>query len=182
MIRRVHRMKPHGGMIVFAAAALAASFSAFAQGREIGFVDVDRVFQESRAGQQSKSELDKEAAGYSRELEQVNETARKLQEDLDRNALTLSERDRAERQRRIGELKARFDRRKETFTEEFGQHRGQAIADMLKRVEKVVAKIAERDQLELVVNRAVTVDASIDITDKVIRGLDDTLPDSPDRK
>ncbi len=160
---------------IAAAAALAAS-AARAEG-QVGFVDVDRVFAESRSGQQSKSELDNEVAGFTRELDELNESARSVQQDLEKNTLTLSERERAQRERRIGELKAQFDRKKRAFGEEYDQHREQALADLLKRVEKSVAKIAEQDHLDVVVNRAVAVDASVDITRKVISDLDQALPE-----
>jgi outer membrane protein len=175
-------MKQSGWKIIPAAAAIAASFSAWGEGPQIGFVDMDKIFQESRLGQQSKSELDNEAAGFARELEQLNESARQVQEDLDKNTLTLSDRDRTQRERRIGELRAQFDRKKEAFNEEYGQHRGQAVEALLKLIQRAVAKVADQDQLELVVNRAVMVNGSIDITQKVIRSLDDASSDSGGKK
>lgn len=158
---------------------LAAALAAFAvrAADQVGFVDVDRVFAESRAGKQSKADLDNEAAGYSRELQQLNESAASAQQDLDKNGLTLSEGDRAQRLRRIGEIRAQFDRRKQEFSEEYGQHRDDAVAALLKQVEKSVAKVAEQAHLDVVVNRAVAVAAPADITNKVIADLDRATPD-----
>ncbi len=165
-----------GAAALLGLAAACAAFAARAEG-EIGFVDVDRVFAESRAGKQSKADLDNEAAGYSRELQKINESAASAQQDLDKNGLTLSEGDRAQRLRRIGELRAQFDRKKQEFGEEYSQHRDDAVAELLKRVEKSVAKVAEQQHLDLVVNRAVAVAGRADITSKVIADLDQSAPE-----
>jgi len=168
--------------VLAAAASLAVCIPAWAEGRQVGYVDMDRVFQQSRAGQQSKSDLDNEAAGYNRELNDINETASKVREDLDKNSITLSDRERSQREHRIAELKSQFDRKKQAFAEEFAQHRDQAFADMLKRVEKATAKVAADEKLDVVINRAVTVNPSVDITDKVVRTLDEASPASGDAK
>ena len=175
-------MKPSGLRILLAAAALAAGLPAWADGPQVGFVDVDRVLEQSRTGQQSKLQLDREADGFNRELQQITESARKIQEDLDKNSLTMSNSDRADRERRINELRVQFDRKKEAFAEEFSQHRDQEVGAVLKLVERAVAKVAEEDKLELVVNKAVMVAAAVDITQKVIRRLDDALPDAANKK
>ena len=156
--------------VLAAAASLAVCIPAWAEGRQVGYVDMDRVFQQSRAGQQSKSDLDNEAAGYNRELNDINETASKVREDLDKNSITLSDRERSQREHRIAELKSQFDRKK------------QAFADMLKRVEKATARVAADEKLDVVINRAVTVNPSVDITDKVVRTLDEASPASGDAK
>ncbi len=168
-------MKRCAAALLGMAAALAA-FAAQAAG-QVGFVDVDRVFAESRVGKQSKADLDNEAAGYSRELQQLNDSAASVQQDLDKNGLTLSEGDRAQRLRRIGEIRAQFDRKKQQFSEEYGQHRDDAVAELLKQVEKSVAKVAEQDRLDVVVNRAVAVSKPADITNRVIADLDQSTPD-----
>ncbi len=161
---------------VLGAAAALSAFAARAEG-QIGFVDVDRVFAESRAGKQAKADLDNEAAGYKRELDRINQTAAGVQQDLDKNGLTLSEGDRAQRLRRIGELKADFDRKNRDFNEEWSQHRQEAEADVLKKVGQSVARVAEREHLDLVVSRAVAVASPADITTKVIEELDRSTPD-----
>jgi len=165
---------------VWAVAVAMAAFigwgSAHAQAVSLGFVDVDRILQESKPGQQSRAELDEEAAGYNRKLEEISAEARKIQEDLDKNGVTMSERDRTQRERRIEDLKLQFERRKQEFSEEFGDHRQLAVQALLKRVEQVVARVAAAEKIDLVVGRAVAVASRVDITAKVIQALENSPP------
>jgi outer membrane protein len=169
-------MIKRGLAAVVAVAACLAWGTGRAQEMQIGFVDVDRIFEESRSGQQSRSDLDGEAAGYNRRLEDITAEARKIQEELDKNALTMSEREREQRERRLADLKVQFERRKQEYAEEFEEHRQSAIRSLLQRVEQVVARIAQADQLDVVVGRAVAVGSRADITKKVIQAMDEAEP------
>jgi outer membrane protein len=157
---------------LLAALALPAG-SAWADGPQIGFVDMERVFAESRPGRLSKEALDVEAAGYSRELNGFVERARVLQDELTRNGLTLSGAERDRREREIRDLNAQFERKKSEYTEEWTHHRQEAFDALAKHVQGTVVKIAEAEKLEVVVSRAVAVNSSVDITAKIIRALDD---------
>jgi outer membrane protein len=138
----------------------------------VGFVDYDRVFAESRPGRRSREMLEADASRFTGELEGLTREARSIQEDVTRNALTMSEEDRRRRESDISSLNMRFEQRKSQYAEDLEQLRREAVAAMMQRIRVAVARIAQAENFELIVNRAVAVNSGVDITDKVIRSLD----------
>ncbi len=166
------------GLARFAALALLALPSlvqAQATGAvaQVGFVDFDRVFAESAVGKRSREGLETEMGRYNRELEGLTQEARKLQEELERNALTLSESDKFSRERDIRSLNSRFEQKKAEFSEDYEVRRREAVDAMVRRIQAAIEKIAKEDRFDLIVNRAVAVNKGADITEKVIRRVDE---------
>ena len=62
------------------------------------------------------------------------------------------------------------------FTEDYEAHRQEAISAMVARIQRAVEKLARDDGYDLVVNRAVAVGATADLTEKLIRTLDSEAP------
>jgi Skp family chaperone for outer membrane proteins len=140
---------------------------------QVGFVDFDRVFAESRLGREQKEKLDAEAARYSRELEQLSSQARTLEDDLTRNAVTMSAEERTRKDRDLRVLAQRFQQKKTEFSEEYEQFRKEAIDSMVGRIHRMVERIAKAEKIDLVVNRAVAVSLQTDLTAKVVKAIDE---------
>jgi outer membrane protein len=147
-----------------------------AQEGAIGFVDYDRVIAESRVGQHNRQELESEAQKAGAELARMNEEARKLQDDLNRNAVTMSESEKLRHERDLRALGERFEQRKAEYAEDFEHHRNEVVGAMLQKIRESAGKIAQAENLDLVVNRAVAVSPRVDITAKVVRALDEAEP------
>jgi outer membrane protein len=139
----------------------------------IGFVDFDRVFSESAVGKKSHQELEGEMARYNRDLEKMTLDARTLQEDLDRNAVTLSDSDKRGKERDIRALNSRFEQKKAEYTEDYEVRRREAVDGMVRRIQQAVEKIAAEEKLDVIVNRAVAVSQAADVTLQVIRKIDE---------
>ena len=156
-------------------AAAIASAPALAQSpRQIGYVNLERVMVDSAPGKRSKADLDREGAQYSRELDQIVERGKALEEDLKKNAVVMSEEDRRTRERELQTLQQQFERKKAQFSEDYEAHRKEAIEGMQRRVMATVAKLAEERHVDVVVNQAVWISDAIDLTPEVLRALDAT--------
>jgi outer membrane protein len=157
------------------AALLAAGGAALAQSK-IGFVSLERILREAPAAQRAQKKLEQEFAKRGQELSKMAEQLKKLQESLERNSVTMSESDRQKREREFGELNRDFQRKQREFNEDLAQRRNQELSEVLQRANLAVKQIAEAERLDLVLQNEQVVWASpgIDITDKVIKALENT--------
>jgi len=87
----------------------------------------------------------------------------------------MSESDRQKGEKEFGELNREFQRKQRQFREDLTQRRNEELGAVIERANRVVKQIAEAEKLDLVLQNEQVVWAStrIDITDKVIKALED---------
>ncbi|MFN7508870.1 MAG: OmpH family outer membrane protein, partial [Betaproteobacteria bacterium] len=83
----------------------------------------------------------------------------------------LAEADRNRRQRELAELDRDLQRRQREFREDLNQRRNEELQGLLERAQRIVRQIAEQEKFDLIVQDAVFFSARVDITDKVLRAL-----------
>jgi len=156
------------------AAALGAVGPALAQS-SIGFVSLERILREAPAAQRAQKKLEQEFSQRGQELSRTAEQLKKMQENLEKNAVTMSESERQKREREFGDINRDFQRRQREFNEDLGHRRKEEFEGVLERANRAVRQIAEAEKLDVVLQNEQVVWAStrIDITDKVIKALDE---------
>jgi outer membrane protein len=156
-------------------AALGIVSPALAQS-SIGFVSLDRILREAPAAQRAQKKLEEEFSQRGQELSKMADQLKKLQGNLEKNAVTMSDSERQKREREIGDINRDFQRRQREFNEDLAQRRKEEFDGVLERTHRAVRKIAEAEKLDIVFQNEQVVWAStrIDITDKVIKALEDT--------
>jgi outer membrane protein len=157
------------------AMAMLAGTGALAQGA-IAYVDLERVMVDSAAGKRFKAELDREIAGYSRDLDTIGERAKAISEEVKKNAVVMTDEDRRARERELQSLQGQFDRKKAQYQEEFEAHRREAIESVHRQIMAIVARVAAQRNLDIVVNRLVWRSDAIDLTEEVLKALDAATP------
>jgi outer membrane protein len=156
-------------------AALGIVSPALAQS-SIGFVSLDRILREAPAAQRAQKKLEEEFSQRGQELSKMADQLKKLQGNLEKNAVTMSDSERQKREREFGDINRDFQRRQREFNEDLAQRRKEEFDGVLERTNRAVRKIAEAEKLDIVFQNEQVVWAStrIDITDKVIKALEDT--------
>ena len=154
-----------GALLGFVAPALAQT--------SIGFVSLERILREAPAAQQAQKKLEQEFAPKAQDLSRRSEQLKKMQENLDRNAVTMPDSERQNREREFGDANRDFQRRQREFNEDLAKERKDAFEAVIARANQAVRKIAEAEKLDAVFQSEQVVWASnrIDITDKVIKAL-----------
>jgi outer membrane protein len=99
-----------------------------------------------------------------------------MQEDLDKNSVTMGETQRRNKEREFGDLNRDFQRRQREFREDLNQRRNEELAQVVEHANRVIKQIAEQEKFDLVVQDVVYFSPRIDITDKVIKSLDASKP------
>ena len=157
------------------AVSLGVAGPALAQSH-IGFVSLERILREAPVAQRAQKKIEQEFSKRDRELAAMAEQLKKAQESLERNAMTMSESDRQKSEREFNDLNREFQRKQRQFREDLAQRRNEELGAVIERANRAVKLIAEADKLDVVFQNDHVVWAStrIDITDKVIKALEDS--------
>ncbi len=149
--------------------------SAVAQGR-IGFVNLDRILRDAAPAVRAQKKIELEFSKRDQELAKMADQLKRVQDNLQRNAPTMSETERRNKERELTDLDRDFQRKQRELREDLNQRRNEELAGILERANRAVRQIAEVEKYDIVFQEAVWADPRIDITDKVIKALDDSKP------
>ncbi len=156
-------------------AVFAAGSPAQSEGR-VGYVNLERILRDSAPAVRAQKKLELEFAKRDQELGKMAEQMKRLQDTLEKNAVTMSESDRAKREREFADLNREFQRRQREAREDFNQRRNEELSGVIERANRAVKQIAEAEKFDIIFQEAVWASPRIDITDKVIKALDDSKP------
>jgi outer membrane protein len=154
------------------AVLLAVSLPAAAE-MKIGFVNSDRLMRDAAPAVKAQKKLEKEFEKREQELQKVSKQLQGMQEGLEKNAVTMSDTDRKNKEREFNDLNRDFQRRQREFREDLNQRRNEELAAVIERANKAIKVIAEAEKYDIIFQDAVYANPRIDITDKVIKALAD---------
>ena len=160
-------------LILLASPLLLGGGLAQAQNK-LGFVNLDRILRDAAPAQRAQKKIEAEFSKREQELAKMADSLKKMQETIERNAMTMSDSDRRNREREFGEATRDFQRKQREFREDLNQRRNEELALILERANRAVRQIAEAEKFDIIFQEAVFASPRIDITDKVIRALDDS--------
>ena len=159
-----------------AAAALAAPAApALAEGK-IGFVNTERIMRDSTPAQRAQKKIEAEFMKRDQELTRVAEQLKRLQEDLEKNAVTMPEAQRRTKERELTDTDREFQRKRREFQEDLNQRRNEELAQVLEQANRAIRLIAEQEKYDIIFQDAVYANPRIDLTDKVIKALEGKPP------
>jgi len=151
--------------------ALAFAMPALAQEFRVGFVNTDRIFREASTAKAAQAKLEQEFSKREKELNDLGNSLKTLSERFEREAPTLSESQRAQRQKQLIDQDREFQRKRREFQEDLTARKNEELQAVLERANRVVKQVAEQEKYDLILQEAVYVNPKHDITDKVIRAL-----------
>jgi outer membrane protein len=161
--------------ILLAAALAALAAPAAAQGK-IGFVNTQRVLSESAPATRAQKKLETEFQKRDRELAGLAADLKRMQQDLDKNAMTMSDSERRAKEREFGDLNRDFQRKQREFREDLNLRRNDELAQVIEQANRVIRQIAEQEKYDIIFQDAAFASPRIDITDKVIKALEGKPP------
>ena len=159
--------------LIFVAMSLLIGSTAVAAEFKIGFVNTERVFRDAAPAVRAQKKIEQEFAKRDQDMQKMAEQIRKLQESLEKNTVTMTETDRRNKEREFGELSKDFQRKQREFREDLNQRRNEELAAVLERANRTIKAIAESEKYDIIFQEAVYASPRIDITDKVIKALED---------
>ena len=152
------------GLLVLAAQARAEDF-------RVGFVNTDRIFREANTAKAAQAKLEQEFSRREKEINDISTNLKTLSDKFEREAPTLSESQRAQRQKQLLDQDRDFQRKRREFQEDLNARKNEELQQVLERANRVVKQVAEAEKYDVVLQEAVYINPKHDITDKVIRAL-----------
>lgn len=158
-------------LLLVSAASLAFSGISSAEELKIGFINTDRVFREANTAKAAQSKLEQEFSRREKDLAVQGDNLKAASDKFERDAPTLSESQRALRQKQLMEQDRDFQRKRREFQEDLNSRKNEELQLVLERANRVVKQVAESENYDLVLQEAVYINPKLDITDKVLKAL-----------
>lgn len=157
------------------AAVLAFCLCAFglahAQEYKVGYINPDRIMSESAPAKAAEKKLESDFSKRTKELRDTQARLKAMGEKLDKDMPVLSESQRIKRQRELADMSQDFQRKSRAYREDLMQRRNEEIAKVFDRVNKEINKIAKAGKYDLIVQDAVYISPRVDITEQVLKAL-----------
>ena len=156
-------------MAAAAAAMLIASHAAADSVQKLGFIDTERVYQQSTQAQRIQTTLQNEFGARQQALQRLRDQGIALKTQLDQGRLSPAERRRTEQQLIALDRDLRLQAAQ--LTEEYNLRRNEEFAALQQNANRVITELAQRDGYDLIIQDVIYVNSKFDITDQVIRAL-----------
>jgi outer membrane protein len=161
---------------IFAIAALIALALPAAAEVRIGVINMERVMRESEPAKKASGKLEKEFKKRSGDLDKVRQQAQSMQEDLEKNGVTMSDSARAAKSKELADLSRDLQRKQREYNEDLNARRNEELQSIVEKTNQVIRSMAEKENFDLIVQEAVYASHSVDITEKVIKALSEPAP------
>jgi len=163
--------------LLFAASVLwlAVPAEAAAQGK-IGVVQIERIVRDSAPALRAQKKLEAEFAKREGELNKLAEQLKRLQDELEKDGVTMSETQRRAKERDFAELSRDFQRKQREYREDVNQRRNEELSQVIDQANRIIRQIAEQEKYDIIFQEAAYANPRIDITDKVIKALEGKPP------
>jgi outer membrane protein len=142
-----------------------------AQEFRIGFISTDRIFKEATTAKAAQAKLEQEFSKREKGLVDQGASLKSMADKFEREAPTLADAQRVQRQKQVVEQERDFQRKRREFQEDLNSRKNEELQQVLERANKVVKQVAEAEKYDLILQDAVYVNPKHDITDKVIKAL-----------
>jgi len=173
--QRLRGLRGLPSLRILAALALGL-FMALPAFAKVGFVNTERVLRESSPAIAAQKKLEAEFSKREKELQDVASRMRGLSERLERDGTVMAESERVKRQREITDMERDLQRRQREFREDLNQRRNEELAGVVEMANRAIRQIAESEKYDIIFQEAVFASPRIDITDKVIKALNEPRP------
>ena len=139
---------------------------------KIGFVNTEKLLREAPLSVLAQKKLEKEFSSREQELQKMAKQARDLQNQLDKDGVTMSDTERKNKERELANLNREFQRQSREFREDLNLRRNEELGQIQERARKVIIDIAKSEKYDIIFEQAaVYVDPKSDITDRVMKAL-----------
>lgn len=145
--------------------------TAAAQDVKIGVVSSEKILRDSAPAKAAMQKLEADFSRRGKEMQDMEARLKAAVDRFEKDAPVLSETDRSRRQREVAELDREFQRKQRELREDFNQRRNEELQALLERANRIIRQIAEQEKYDVILQEAVYFSPRVDITDKVLRAL-----------
>ena len=152
--------------------ALQAPLAGAQTENKLGFVNTERILREAAPAVRAQKKIEAEFSKRDQEMARIADQLKRMQDELEKQGVTLPESQRRTKEREFSELNRDFQRRQREFREDLNQRRNEELAQVVEQANRVIRQIAEQEKYDIIFQDAVYANPRIDITERVIKSLD----------
>jgi outer membrane protein len=138
---------------------------------KIGFVNTEKLLREAPLSVAAQKKLEREFSARQQDLQKLAKQARDLQAQLDKDGVTMSDSERKNKERDLGNQSRELQRQEREFREDLNLRRNEELGQIQERARKTIQDIAKAEKFDIIIEQAVFVDPKSDITDRVMKAL-----------
>lgn len=165
-------MKRYAMWFVLAWGVLVLALPAAAQPVKVGFINVLRIEREAKRPKLDAEKLKQEFGAREAEVRELHGKVTAMQQELESLSTDAPAQEINSKRREFARLAQHFEQVRRGFVEDVERRKAEERQKFLRDLRAVVAKIAKAEKLDLVVQEAVYAGRAIDITDRVLKALD----------
>ncbi|AGF46881.1 outer membrane protein [Candidatus Kinetoplastibacterium desouzaii TCC079E] len=154
----------------FAIFLLFAPFNVYSN-IKIGFVNTESILKDSNPGKNAQLKIELEFKKREEELRSLESELRLGINQLEKDSLVLSEKDKMNKQRDLSKIDIDLQRKRQAFQEDFNRRRNEEFSAVVLLANECIKRIAEQDNYDIIFEDAVAVSPRIDITEEIINIL-----------
>lgn len=139
--------------------------------QKFGYVNPERVYTETKQAQHIEHILQNEFGAQQKQLQALEEKGVRLQQALQSGKLNSKQLKQTESE--LLDLSRQYRIEAAKLSEEYNLRRNEEFASLQRNAQNIIERIAKKDDYDLIVQEAVYVSRPYDITDRVIKALDD---------
>ena|SRR5690606_30466510 len=152
-----------------------ASANAYADVK-IGYVDMQKAIQSTKAGKQAKKSLEAEFEKRKKSLQKKEGELKKMGEELEKKAMVLSDDVRAKKQKEFQENMMEFQQTVQKNQQEIQQQERKLTEPILKKLQTVIEDMAKKDKYTVILekreNGVLWAQKDLDITEQVVKAFE----------
>ncbi len=160
-------------LLVALMAVWPVSYASASDAIKIGYVNTQRIFRDAPSAVKAAKKIETEFSKRDQDLQRMAKQLQSMQENLEKNAVTMSESDRRNKEKDLNDLSREFQRKQREFREDLNLRQNEENTAIIEKANKAIKQIAETEKYDLILQDVVWVSQKLDITDKVIKSLSD---------
>ncbi len=166
----------HRALLILAAVALGLPAGAALAQSKIGVVQIERIVRDSAPAMRAQKKLEAEFSKREADLAKVGDQLKRMQDELDKDGVTMSEAQRRNKERDFNDLNRDFQRKQREYREDVNQRRNEELSAVIDQANRIIRQIAETEKYDIIFQEAAYANPRIDITDKVIKAMEGKPP------
>lgn len=148
----------------------------YSQTQKIGFVDLQIVIRDSKAGQSARSSFETAFKSKRDIIEQKTRALEQMKQDFIKNSPVMNDSTRKQKAELIDKKEKELNRTREDFREELQKKDLELTQKILKDIESILRQIGQSEGFDIIFERTeagiIYAGPSADITNKVIQAYD----------
>ncbi len=152
--------------------------SSFAADLKIGYVDLQKAVQNTKAGKEARSSLEKEFKSKEADLKKKEAQLKKMTEDFEKKAALLSEDAKRKQETEIQKEMLKFRQTVSQSQQDISVKERKMTQPILEQMAKTIETVAKKEGYTMILEKReqniLWADSSIDVTDSIVKEFEKT--------